>query len=131
VGGAFELDHELVEVLVDLVHLVAADGGLEAGLLDLLGGEGGPVVGAGGGGTVAEADEVAGDPFQQAADLARAVAAHDPGEGPRPDLLGREPAFGHAASSPLALGGLASSSVLLEPVDWQTGTSGAARWFIR
>src|SRR4030095_10624546 len=57
VGGAFELDHELVEELVDLVHLVAADGGLEAGLLDLLGGEGGPGVGAGGGGAVAGADE--------------------------------------------------------------------------
>ena len=116
VGGAFELGHELVEELVDLVHLVAADGGLEADLLDLLGGEEGLVVGA-----VAEADEVGGGPFQQAADLAGAVAAHDPGEGPRPDLLGREPAFGHAASSPLALDGHASSSVYLDPVDWQTG----------
>jgi hypothetical protein len=122
VGDAFELDHELVEELVDLVHLVAADGGLEADLLDLLGGEGRLVVGDGG--AVAEAGEVGGGPFQQAADLAGAVAAHDPGEGPRPDLLGREPAFGHAASSPLALGGHASSSVYLDPVDWQTGPGG-------
>jgi hypothetical protein len=120
VGGAFELDHQLVEELVDLVHLVAGEGRLEADLLDLLGSEGRLVVGAGGDGAVAQADQVGGDPFQQAADLARAVPADDPGEGPRPDLLGREPAFGHAASSPLALGGHASSSVLLDPVGWQT-----------
>jgi len=125
VGGAFELDHELVEELVDLVHLVAADGRLEADLLDLLRGERGVVLGAGGGGAVAETDQVGGDPFQEAADLAAAVAADDPGEGPRPDLLGREPAFGHAARSPLALGGHASSSVYLDPVDWQTGTAAA------
>jgi hypothetical protein len=123
-GDAFELDHQLVEELVDLVHLVAADGGLEADLLDLPGGERRLVVGPGGGGAVPEAGEVGGGPFQQAADLAGAVAAHDPCEGPRPDLLGREPAFGHAASSPLALDGHASSSVYLDPVDWQTGPGG-------
>jgi hypothetical protein len=131
VSGAFELDHEPVEELVDLVHLVAADGGLEADLLDLLLGEGRPVVGASGVGAVAEAGQVGGGPLQQAADLARAVAADDPGEGPRPDLLGRERAFGHAASSPLALGGHASSSVYLDPVDWQTGSGGAPGRFIR
>jgi hypothetical protein len=127
VGGAFELDHELVEELVDLVHLVAADGGLEADLLDLLGGERRLVVRAGGGGAVAEAGQVLGGPFEEAADLAGAVAADDPGEGPRPDLLGREPGFGHAASSPLALGGLASSSVYLDPADWQTGSQAQPR----
>jgi plastocyanin len=98
VSGALELGHELVEELVDLVHLVAAEGGLEPDPLDLLGSEGGQVVAAGGGGAVAEADQVLGGPFQEAADLAGAVAADDSGEGPRPDLLGREPAFGHAAS---------------------------------
>jgi hypothetical protein len=95
VGGAFELGDELVEELVDLVHLVAADGRLEADLLDLLRGERGVVVGAGGVRAVAEADEVGGDPLQEAADLAGAVTADDPGEGPRPDLFGRESAFGH------------------------------------
>jgi hypothetical protein len=126
VGGAFELDHEPVEELVDLVHLEAADRGLEADLLDLVRGERRLATGAGGVGAVAEAGQVGGGPLQQAADLAGAVAADDPGEGPRPDLLGREPAFGHAASSPLALGGHASSSVYLDPVDWQTA-SGACR----
>jgi len=121
-GGAFELDHELVEELVDLVHLVAADGGLEADVLDLLGGQRGRVVGPGAGRAVVEAGQVLGGPFQETADLAGAVAADDSGEGPRPDLLGREPAFGHAGQSPLALGGHASSSVYLDPVDWQTGT---------
>jgi hypothetical protein len=94
-GGALELDHELVEELVDLVHLVAAEGGLEADLLDLLGGEGWLVVGAVGRRAVAQAGQVVGGALEQAADLAAVVAADDPGEGPRPDLFGCEPAFGH------------------------------------
>jgi hypothetical protein len=94
-GGALELDHELVEELVDLVHLVAAEGGLEADLLDLLGGERGLVVGAVRGGAVTQAGQVVGGALEQAADLAAAVAADDPAEGPRPDLFGCEPAFGH------------------------------------
>jgi hypothetical protein len=95
-GGALELDHELVEELVNLVHLVAAEGGLEANLLDLLGGERRLVVGAVGG-AVTQAGQVVGGALQQASDLAAAVAADDPGEGPRPDLFGCEPAFGHDA----------------------------------
>jgi hypothetical protein len=94
VGGAFELGDELVEELVDLIHLVAAESWLEPGLLDLFGGEGRLVVGAGGE-TVAQAGQVAGGPFEQPADLAPLVPADDPGEGPRPDLFGRESAFGH------------------------------------
>jgi hypothetical protein len=94
-GGAFQLGHELVEELVDLVHLVAAEGGLEADLLDLLGGEERPVVGAVRRRAVAQAGQVVGGALEQAADLATAVAADDPGEGPRPDLFGCEPAFGH------------------------------------
>jgi plastocyanin len=129
VGGAFQLDHELVEELVDLVHLVAAEGGLEAGLLDLLGGEGQLVVRAVGGDAVAQAGQVGGGPFEQAADLATLVPTDDPGEGPRPDLFGREPAFGHGARFPGAWAVMATSSVLLDPVGWQTGTTGAAARF--
>jgi hypothetical protein len=90
-----ELDHELVEELVDLVHLVAAEGRLEPDLLDLLGGERRLVVRPGRDRAVAEADQVGGGPLQQPAHLAPPVAADDPGEGPRPDLFGWEPAFGH------------------------------------
>jgi hypothetical protein len=94
VGGAFELGDELVEELVDLVHLVAAEGRLEPDLLDLFWGEGGLVVGAGGE-AVAHAGQVGGGTFEQPADLAPLVPTDDPGEGPRPDLFGRESAFGH------------------------------------
>jgi hypothetical protein len=125
VGGAFELGHELVEELVDLVHLVAADGGLEPGLLDLFGSERELVVRAAGGQAVAQTGQVGGGPFEQAADLAPLVPANDPGEGPRPDLFGRKPAFGHGARFPVAWAVIATSSVLLDPVGWQTGTAGA------
>jgi hypothetical protein len=131
VGGPFQLDHELVEELVDLVHLVAAKGGLEPDLLDLLGGEGRLVAGAGGDRAVAQAGQVGGGPFQQLAHLTPPVPAHDPGEGPRPDLLGREPAFGHGARSPLARAVMATCSVLLDPPAWQTGTTGAPARFFR
>jgi hypothetical protein len=94
-GDAFELGDELVEELVHLVHLVAAEGRLEPDLLDLGGGEGRLVVRAGGGQAVAEPGQVGGGPFQQLADVAPPVAAHDPGEGPRPDLFWSEPTFGH------------------------------------
>jgi hypothetical protein len=124
VGGALELDHEQVEELVDLVHLVAAEGGLEAGLLHLFGGEGELLAGVAGGQAVAQADQVGGGPFEQAADLATLVPADDPGEGPRPDLVGREPTFGHGARFPVAWAVMAKSSVLLDPPAWQTEIDG-------
>jgi hypothetical protein len=105
VGGAFELGNELVEELVDLVHLVAAEGGLEPGLLDLSGGEGELVVGAGGDDAIAQAGQVGGGSFEEPADLAPLVPADDSSKGPRPDLFGREPAFCHGARFPVGLGG--------------------------
>jgi hypothetical protein len=121
-GDPFQLGHDVVQERVDLVHLVAAEGRLEPGLLDLLGGEGRLVVGALGGRAVSQPGQVGGGPLQQPPHLAPPVAAHDPGEGPRPDLLGREPAFGHGASYPMTSAVMATSSVLLDPAAWQTGT---------
>jgi hypothetical protein len=123
VGGAFELGDELVEELVNLVHLVAAESWLEPGLLDRFGGEGELVVGPGGE-AVAQAGQVSRGPFEQPADLAPLVPTDDPGEGPRPDLLGREPAFGHGARFPVAWAVMATSSVLLDRARWQTATTG-------
>jgi hypothetical protein len=117
-GGAFELGDDPVEEVVDLLHLVAAEGGLEAGLLDGFRGEGGLVARGVGGGAVAEAVQVVGGPFEQAADLASLVPSDDPGEGPLPDLFRGEPAFGHGARFSWAV--MATSSVLLDPVGWQT-----------
>jgi hypothetical protein len=105
VGGLLELGHDLVEEPVDLVHLVATEGGLEPRLLDLFGGEEELVAGAAGAKAVAQTGQVGGGPFEQAANLAPLVPTNDPAEGPRPDLLGREPAFGHGARFPVAWGG--------------------------
>jgi hypothetical protein len=123
-GGLLELGHDLVEEPVDLVHLVAAKGRLEPRLLDLFGGEGELVARAAGAEAVAQTGQVGGGPFEQAADLAPLVPTNDPGEGPRPDLFWREPAFGHGARFPVAWAVMATSSVLLDRVGWQTGTAG-------
>jgi plastocyanin len=130
VGGLLELGHDLVEEPVDLVHLVATEGGLEPRLLDLFGGEGELVAGAAGAKAVAQTGQVGGGPFEQAANLAPLVPTNDPAEGPRPDLLGREPAFGHGARFPVAWAVMATSSVLLDRVGWQTGTTGQPARFL-
>ena len=77
-GGSFELGHDLVEEVVDLPHLVAAEGGLEAGLLDRFGGEGRLVVRALGGRAGAEAVQVVGSAFEETADIATLVPSDDP-----------------------------------------------------
>src|SRR5215217_8275346 len=60
-----------------------------------------------------------------AAKLAGAVAADDSGEGPRPDLLGRELAFGHAAS-PLWLWAVmrAAACTLTRPIGKRAPATG-------
>jgi len=130
VGGLLELGHDLVEEPVDLVHLVATEGGLEPRLLDLFGGEGELVARAAGAKAVTQTGQVGGGPFEQAANLAPLVPTNDPAEGPRPDLLGREPAFGHGARFPVAWAVMATSSVLLDRVGWQTGTTGQPARFL-
>ena len=129
-GGLLELGHDLVEEPVDLVHLVTTEGGLEPRLLDLFGGEGELVARAAGAQAVTQTGQVGGGPFEQAANLAPLVPTNDPAEGPRPDLLGREPAFGHGARFPVAWAVMATSSVLLDRVGWQTGTTGQPARFL-